>query len=1197
MARVPLWERARREKVKVENKVKSVEVDVPTDDPPPLTLLNNSNALSWWNNEWMEGIEKSLGNYPLICRVEKTQAEFPPDPLADEKIVRPDGSFAWKAPDTIAKAKVKKKAYLRLAVTLRPLTTLIPPVWSESGPVVEHALTVPPPFTCVTFPSTEKPFLIPFAWGYIKYHSLSNDDDIVFSKSSAEQKGKIKGFNSLEGNFGSPRFDDKLSLISSMLGNWSKTEPSDSDSIPPQDAFVVREFLTNVVRNYDVPADTFSTDNCDRVSFIDFIRCTLPLWEGVSTLKTLNDRKAKQSQFWELESKKARLNNDEEVGGFRDVLKYGITRTLDSALRLQLELTIEEFLGYQLAAGPFRPTVTDDMVPSYSNAVPISMSFDRILSRLKEKGVANQCYYRSLDAVLVDLNLIADNCALYNAPDSDLVRSAYELIPLAKNALKIAASRFLKDQTDKTKTADDKKEFVLLPVGSDAVVVQDQAGGKVKKVKPVDPFQDPYNGPLYRDWLHCTLPDTSRPKADDDQGQKLPAFSQWIPQAGDTVLYSRQLHAEFIQGHYDDLAPNQRILPQLKDSAGNDISANDQPDSPLSEKVPVISRNQWIKGTIAYMRTEFPRKHKASGNEKDKKKPTFATNAPLLGIAVKLFGAEGEGSKTSVVYWRPCVFSHDLADSSMPSIERCSCCKLHLATSFLRPSWVDRFDSKLGDDTGCSPSMDVSVQWQKEATAIERGFCLLKHRCLNEVPPDFLDPKLSVKKVKQGYVPAAIKVDTNSLPFFEDLFDSSNIMSTRKVQPRKPSKTSVANLVNCNYLPPWYNASGVVSKEASSTPLHEMVTPAPSLCLELIHCRLRDGYYRQKAALAHDISEAFVTSVLLYLVPFVRRKNQISMKKLAKALASTKYSVFAPTPFKPQIVGESEAATFHEDKTSTKSKADLKTKMKDPKKEPNSKNHNFKKASKMMEENAAPSIPEHGLKPEKIPKVGSLARKEQKGSLSEEEQEILHRLVNIRRLYVAALTFTSDIRHAEHLHGLVPLAVSRQNLRNTLETHVRSQIQTAEKVQAAHAHRVLATLTAASQRDMCINMDSKASANQRPTVTVKIAVGGEPVKVEETVLSKPLNLSPLPNAGQDQVGNHTMPEATIAPELPKPTLVVRDGIQFHHRDLENNLQLSQLFFGKTGRMHPCIRCQTQRRSMVACRVIKQHSNVDFDLKS
>lgn len=79
-------------------------------------------------------------NYPLLCRVEKTQAEFPPDPV---KRKGTDGHYYYTPPDAATKAKMKK-GVLRLAVTLRSFTPVIPPKWTESGPVDVLDLEPPP---------------------------------------------------------------------------------------------------------------------------------------------------------------------------------------------------------------------------------------------------------------------------------------------------------------------------------------------------------------------------------------------------------------------------------------------------------------------------------------------------------------------------------------------------------------------------------------------------------------------------------------------------------------------------------------------------------------------------------------------------------------------------------------------------------------------------------------------------------------------------------------------------------------------------------------------------------------------------------------------------------------------------------------------------------------------------------------------
>jgi hypothetical protein len=98
-------------------------------------------------------------------------------------------------------------------------------------------------------------------------------------------------------------------------------------------------------------------------------------------------------------------------------------------------------------------------------------------------------------------------------------------------------------------------------------------------------------------------------------------------------------------------------------------------------------------------------------------------------------------------------------------------------------------------------------------------------------------------------------------------------------------------LARVHFLPPWSSkaTSGKESKGQKVIPDYETNMPFPTLCLELIHLRMKNGYYRQSAAVVNDIYEAYVTSVLYLLSgPATRKKNRISIRKIAKRLHSAK---------------------------------------------------------------------------------------------------------------------------------------------------------------------------------------------------------------------------------------------------------------------------------------------------------------------
>jgi hypothetical protein len=151
----------------------------------------------------------SLGDYPIICRVERTHNEFPEDPYAKEKsITTKDDStgggdmaiMSWSkaAARTLspAVAEAKKKngmcPQIRLAVTLRPLSPVVAPdninvssplSSSSQSTSTSYRLELAPNFTIVTCPGKCEPFLVPFCWGYTTFHTLSIGESVWIQRS------------------------------------------------------------------------------------------------------------------------------------------------------------------------------------------------------------------------------------------------------------------------------------------------------------------------------------------------------------------------------------------------------------------------------------------------------------------------------------------------------------------------------------------------------------------------------------------------------------------------------------------------------------------------------------------------------------------------------------------------------------------------------------------------------------------------------------------------------------------------------------------------------------------------------------------------------------------------------------------------------------------------------------------------------
>ena len=867
------------------------------------TAAGGMTQKTWWTDEWLEEITSYLGNYPIICRVERTHAEFPPDPYSALKQIEKDGGevkVTWSLPAAGGAKKLKNKTHMRLAVVLRPLTPVVPPAWTDNGPLEDDSLDLPPNFTVVTAPASTAPFLVPFAWGYGLRHSLSFGDQVAPISSKADKKGKICDFNSIGETYGSFRLDDKLPIIRHVLGQLKNGSQLSSlqavEEIEPvtarlrfqstlefSDACAVVEILSGFMEGRASTASS-STEHSPppsgQVNLLTLVRCTLPLLNGICVNDIYNRKKHSHSP-WHLtmgKSKKHETHANVPIIG----------DAFDDAMRFKIECTIDDFIKNNADAEIFIPPVTDEIAPSYSCAVPISMCLEKVLSRLKvRKG--STCYYTSIESVLFDLQAIADNCVLYNSPDSDVVNAALDLIPTAKKMISDVSNRHIKEQNARMKEEEERRRLVLRQVDASALeqpapneAYNKSASTKRSKGSIVPGYLNaPCKAPLYKDWLQHIDPDGSWSESPD---QTLDV-SKWVPQSGDSILYSRSLHTKFVKGHNSSMIEEQCIIPRFQ------LSENHESPS----EVATIAGNtnlfetidtQWMKGTIAWVRACFPRNPGKDVEE------TFDQNSPLLAIAIRFDNDRIKGG-LFVVYWRPCIFCED-ADASQSV---CETCGVSTETSFLRPPWahINTEDVISSPQTVSYASLGLPDIFR---TSIGRCFDMLKRRCLSEIPADYVDPNFCRENGKSGSTLALAKMGSRSLPSFRvSLEPKSNASSTSKtIATRGIRKTETEEpgndlLSSVHYLPPWFPGPPHTAGTTKSTelPLYEAMMPTPNISLELILLRVRSGYYRQIAALHNDIIESYVASVLFVLFkPALRKKEPLSMRKIARFMASPK---------------------------------------------------------------------------------------------------------------------------------------------------------------------------------------------------------------------------------------------------------------------------------------------------------------------
>ena len=600
--RLPLWERAQKEKGKDENTEEGNENESAALDKTTSDTANRKQP-EWWDDDWLAGVEGELGNYPLICRVERTQAEFPPDldVLVDSKLVTEDG--VQKVVFKQAKANKKSKHSnppLCLAVVLKPMTPLVPPKWNADSCSLGNgnSLLLPPIFHVVTHPSKCAPFIIPFGYAYRVSHSLSLEEKVK-SQNESQWHGIVKSFSSVGERYGNGRLEDNALRIADLLsffkGEGAATLVSSLESslvlssgqkltLPLADAGVVIDTMATVVDSRELSTSLVNSSKQDlEGSLITLIRGTLPLWKGVSVVAY--NRKAVSVSAWDLVSSK--VSSKGQSGGIYAALTghvladNGLMYHIDEALRAKVECSLEDFTEKNEDSFTFWDPVTDSIAPSYSCAVPLGMCFQKILRRLHCRKTTTDerkhCYYRTLDSMLSDVGTILDNTVLYNSPDSEVVLQGDRVIPQAKILIEQVVNRHQKERTAREKADEERKKKIMLQYNAAACVQSSPSAVQVSESKTPksrrsslskeeQTTQGPFMEPLHRSWIEGADRDTSWNVAVADSAQSTKGrslFQEWVPQSGDVVLYSRLLHSKFIKGHHESLLTDQCSLPQF----------------------------------------------------------------------------------------------------------------------------------------------------------------------------------------------------------------------------------------------------------------------------------------------------------------------------------------------------------------------------------------------------------------------------------------------------------------------------------------------------------------------------------------------------------------------------------------------------------------------------------------------------------
>lgn len=420
----------------------------------------------WWTDEWIASTEDVNGCYPIICRVDHTVPEFPTDespnetPIIIEKkqsddIVKKSKTNSSSNSSVYTKSQQKqqgpkqnKKPPICLAVTLRPLTSLLPPRLKpeksrekNASVFINDEFPPPPIFSVLTFPSDDSQFLLPFVWAYELGLSLTKHDPFklkfkdgtIFGgtvlstchESNSTNCGNNSESNSLDafGHFLSERgvtYDWIRSKLSQKISKeYENKANSDFMSIPEID---FRAALQILIINYyrrrvkclgdnnelrepyteesSYTMEKISSDNVETIilDFLRFVQLTLPRWNGVTV--EWNDKSHCQVSSWDLLEDRLQENQIGEKSeyGFNsmtsrfpidlahssNITDGGLIYTLDEKLSLKIEKKLNEFIKSDDCSLFIKP-VQEANAPGYGMFVPIGMSFKRILRRLRSQ--------------------------------------------------------------------------------------------------------------------------------------------------------------------------------------------------------------------------------------------------------------------------------------------------------------------------------------------------------------------------------------------------------------------------------------------------------------------------------------------------------------------------------------------------------------------------------------------------------------------------------------------------------------------------------------------------------------------------------------------------------------------------------------------------------------------------------------------
>lgn len=1036
ITRVPLWEKARAERL----------------DP------DSSNS-RWWSPLWLDNFDEKYSRFPIICRIRHTHAEFPPDRFT--KVIK-DGEVIWKKP------KPKKMAAegpsldrLRLALSLQPLTTLLPPVMDLMTAEDDHHLSLPPIFSVAICPCDLDPFIVPFSWAYASYHSLEVKKDAFHRSDSESPKVRVDSFDRLEDTSGSFRLEDKAGFLANESnGDIPRSEGDKArEYLPAADEDLVRKVF-QLFKDFLPDSRSLSRENLMRL-----VHSTLPLWKGVVVMKSVHDRNVIRVSPWDL-SPGPTLDSFVH-SALPDPLAVA-SQSVEPSLRTQFQTKMEEHLRKSPGASVFLYPITDEVAPSYYCAVPVGMCLKTIMNRLgtSDSG-SSACFYRSVDSVLMDLQMIADNCILYNSPEADVVRLAFDFVAELKNDF-VALGKEHFSSVENMNISDSRNRDLLLRVTG----LSSLRLGKwdIRKSRPLSK-------------LSSELGDT------------------WIPQAGDIVSYSSSRYRFFL-----------RQNPVLADHLSNgefSVSRNETPGPGMSE---MSEDDDWISRKILWTRCLFLPESSSA---------TDAPTGPFFCLGLNT----GNNSFQNIepIYWMP---------DTQPGVV------------FLKITNNPPETLSLEDRAGLSKCLDF-----------------LKSRVLKEKEAAAIDVMLTVKGIEDGFVPPkALAGYRDFAKYFDEEklgFRNEDIDTGTRGKPKKigaSDTVSLRHLVTSGFVPSWVDPEKGLPDKKKWLKASTLV-PQPSLCLETIHSRLQGDFYRHPDAIAIDIVDSYANAVVSLLYDVAKRKKSpLSIRRVVRILSLVKEE--------PGLSGDSLILNFN-------------------------------------------------------------------GRATKEEIDYALQLRRVRDLHAVFLTAVLDLKSTSCVYGFGGLAYppveppmpedelledpvraqARLTIRGLMEAITRDPLDNIpdkppgkDSVPDRRLRVVCNGKVVSGEKIVEVIPYTKAILTNEIT-RVRVRVGGKLVTREKDI-SPPTRAHAMFEGKLQKVsfrcdgkvvkGDINAVRARRSRWAPPVSTSTQEFMSFEREDYEGNDDLVKFIFGRPGRMDPCARCLAYRRSLLVCRVLRAHSNTDYD---